>query len=71
MPPFVRSLVPVAVFSLLAQTAAGASRIKDLADVEGVRENMLIGYGLVVGLDGTGDRIRNTPFTREKSRLDA
>ncbi|MEZ5922213.1 MAG: flagellar basal body P-ring protein FlgI [Parvularculaceae bacterium] len=45
--------------------ARSATRIKDLADVEGVRENMLIGYGLVVGLDGTGDRIRNTPFTRE------
>lgn len=45
--------------------AQSAARIKDLADVEGVRENMLIGYGLVVGLDGTGDRIRNTPFTRE------
>ncbi len=54
---------------IAAVTAAGSalaeSRIKDLADVEGVRENMLIGYGLVVGLDGTGDRIRNTPFTRE------
>ena len=48
----------------LAPAHAGA-RIKDLADVEGVRENMLIGYGLVVGLDGTGDRMRNTPFTRE------
>ena len=45
--------------------ARSAARIKDLADVEGVRDNMLIGYGLVVGLDGTGDRIRNTPFTRE------
>ena len=45
--------------------ALAESRIKDLANVEGVRENMLIGYGLVVGLDGTGDRIRNTPFTRE------
>lgn len=45
--------------------ARSASRIKDLADVEGVRENMLIGYGLVVGLDGSGDRIQNTPFTRE------
>lgn len=45
--------------------AHSAARIKDLADIEGVRENMLIGYGLVVGLDGTGDRIRNTPFTRE------
>jgi flagellar P-ring protein precursor FlgI len=47
------------------EPARSATRIKDLADVEGVRENMLIGYGLVVGLDGTGDRIRNTPFTRE------
>ena len=45
--------------------ARAQSRIKDLADVEGVRENMLVGYGLVVGLPGTGDRIRNTPFTRE------
>lgn len=45
--------------------AGAASRIKDLADVEGVRDNLLIGYGLVVGLDGSGDRIRNTPFTRE------
>jgi flagellar P-ring protein precursor FlgI len=45
--------------------AHSAARIKDLADVEGVRDNLLIGYGLVVGLDGTGDRIRNTPFTRE------
>lgn len=58
------------MIALLLAIAAGApaaanSRIKDLADVEGVRENMLIGYGLVVGLDGTGDRIRNTPFTRE------
>jgi len=60
----------ITVASLLAlagsiQPVSAASRIKDLADVEGVRENMLIGYGLVVGLDGTGDRIRNTPFTRE------
>jgi flagellar P-ring protein precursor FlgI len=54
-------------FALIAtvEPARAAARIKDLADVEGVRENMLIGYGLVVGLDGTGDRIRNTPFTRE------
>lgn len=59
----------LSAFSLLTVLAAGSahadSRIKDLADVEGVRDNMLIGYGLVVGLDGTGDRIRNTPFTRE------
>ncbi|MDZ7627058.1 MAG: flagellar basal body P-ring protein FlgI [Parvularculaceae bacterium] len=51
--------------SVSIEPARAAARIKDLADVEGVRENMLIGYGLVVGLDGSGDRIRNTPFTRE------
>ena len=58
-------IVAVAAFLALLSTAQADSRIKDLADIEGVRENMLIGYGLVVGLDGTGDRIRNTPFTRE------
>jgi flagellar P-ring protein precursor FlgI len=59
-------LLSLALIASAAATPAHAdSRIKDLADVEGVRENMLIGYGLVVGLDGTGDRIRNTPFTRE------
>ncbi len=41
------------------------SRIKDLANVEGVRQNQLIGYGLVVGLNGTGDTINNSPFTRQ------
>ncbi len=46
-------------------TAAAASRIKDLANIEGVRENQLIGYGLVVGLAGTGDTINNSPFTRQ------
>ncbi len=58
--------------SLLALTlvvaplpAAAFSRIKDLADVEGVRDNILIGYGLVVGLAGTGDALRNSPFTQQ------
>lgn len=41
------------------------SRIKDLVDVEGVRDNMMVGYGLVVGLDGTGDSLRNSPFTKQ------
>ncbi len=45
--------------------AAAYSRIKDLADIEGVRDNMLIGYGLVVGLDGTGDQLNNAPFTQQ------
>lgn len=52
------------VFTLTAQQAH-ASRIKDLADVEGVRQNQLIGYGLVVGLNGTGDSLNNIPFTRQ------
>jgi flagellar P-ring protein precursor FlgI len=41
------------------------SRIKDLANIEGVRQNQLIGYGLVVGLNGTGDSLNNTPFTKQ------
>lgn len=45
--------------------AFAAPRIKDIVDVENVRSNQLIGYGLVVGLAGTGDRVRNAPFTEE------
>ena len=41
----------------------GAERIKDLAQIAGVRDNQLVGYGLVVGLDGTGDQTGQTPFT--------
>ena len=44
---------------------AKTTRIKDIVDIEGVRENMLIGYGLVVGLNGTGDSINNSPFTQQ------
>ncbi len=44
---------------------AEASRIKDLVDVEGIRENQLLGYGLVVGLNGTGDSLNASPFTRQ------
>jgi flagellar P-ring protein precursor FlgI len=52
---------------LLAATAAAATpiRIKDLVEFDGVRGNDLVGYGLVVGLNGTGDGIRNSPFTEE------
>ncbi|WP_244283616.1 flagellar basal body P-ring protein FlgI [Pseudovibrio sp. Tun.PSC04-5.I4] len=42
-----------------------ASRIKDIADFEGIRDNQLIGYGLVVGLQGTGDSLTASPFTRQ------
>src|SRR5260221_2290086 len=49
----------------LSATAAGAtSRIKDLAHIEGVRQNQLIGYGLVVGLNGTRDTLNNNPLTQ-------
>ena len=41
------------------------SRVKDLVDVEGIRDNMLVGYGLVVGLNGTGDSLKNAPFTQQ------
>lgn len=44
---------------------AGAIRLKDLVDFDGVRGNDLVGYGLVVGLNGTGDGLRNSPFTEE------
>lgn len=51
-------------FCLLTFASADASsRLKDVAKIEGVRDNQLIGYGLVVGLSGTGDRIQNAPFT--------
>ncbi|MDC9700724.1 MAG: flagellar basal body P-ring protein FlgI [Alphaproteobacteria bacterium] len=53
------------VILCLAQPAQSISRIKDITDVEGVRENQLIGYGLVVGLDGTGDSLNNAPFTKQ------
>jgi flagellar P-ring protein precursor FlgI len=48
---------------LLLSAAAHAERVKDLATVAGVRSNQLVGYGLVVGLDGTGDQTTQAPFT--------
>ncbi|MBO0344980.1 flagellar basal body P-ring protein FlgI [Roseibium limicola] len=60
-----RFLTVVLCVTLLTSAALAASRIKDIADFEGIRENQLIGYGLVVGLNGTGDSLRNTPFTQQ------
>lgn len=51
------------VIFLVVPFAASADRIKDIASIQGVRENQLIGYGLVVGLDGSGDQTTQTPFT--------
>ena len=57
------SLLLIAIIA--AAPAHAGSRIKDIAEVEGVRDNLLVGYGLVVGLDGSGDSLRNAPFTRQ------
>ncbi|MEE2567047.1 flagellar basal body P-ring protein FlgI [Hyphobacterium marinum] len=58
-------LAALAGLLLLATPVEANSRIKDITDVEGVRENQLVGYGLVVGLDGSGDSLRNAAFTRQ------
>lgn len=55
----------VAAACALGTTPAQAERLKDLAQIQGVRDNPLIGYGLVVGLDGTGDQTMQTPFTTQ------
>ncbi len=75
MPGFhrpIRAAILVAALAcaiLAAATPAQAlSRIKDLASVEGVRQNQLVGYGIVVGLNGTGDTLNNAPFTRQSAQ---
>lgn len=61
-----RSLLVAAYFFCIPfALIAGEVRIKDLVEFDGVRGNDLVGYGLVVGLNGTGDGIRNAPFTEE------
>lgn len=62
----IRFLISTLVALVLAGSATAIPvRIKDLADFDGVRGNDLVGYGLVVGLDGSGDSFRNAPFTEE------
>ncbi len=51
--------------ALVLSSVAQAERIKDIAAIQGVRVNQLVGYGLVVGLDGTGDQTTQTPFTTQ------
>jgi flagellar P-ring protein precursor FlgI len=48
-----------------APAHAATARIKDIVSIEGVRDNQLVGYGLVVGLNGTGDSLNNSPFTKQ------
>ena len=64
-----RLLARVAILSVIflvgCDQAYADSRIKDIVDVEGVRKNQLVGYGMVVGLNGSGDTLRNIPFTKQ------
>ena len=62
---FVCFWLSVVTFLAFLTPMAHATRIKDVADFEGVRDNMLVGYGLVVGLDGTGDSLNKAVFTKE------
>jgi flagellar P-ring protein precursor FlgI len=64
---FQHLIAKIIIASLLLQLSftASAERIKDIASVAGVRANQLIGYGLVVGLDGTGDQTTQSPFTTQ------
>lgn len=61
-----------AALMLFTLHSAAATRIKDIVSVQGVRPNQLVGYGLVIGLNGTGDSLRNAPFTEQslQSMLD-
>jgi flagellar P-ring protein FlgI len=65
----IRALIALAVFAASAAlwwpATASAARIKEIASVQGVRSNPLVGYGLVVGLDGTGDQTTSAPFTSQ------
>ncbi|BAI76420.1 flagellar P-ring protein precursor (plasmid) [Azospirillum sp. B510] len=58
-------LALAAALALPPAPAAAQTRVKDLVTFDGVRRNQLVGYGLVVGLNGTGDRLINTPFTEQ------
>src|ERR1700743_2729183 len=61
---YVMLLMPVCLLSCLSEVQADA-RIKDIVSFEGIRPNMLMGYGLVVGLAGTGDKLTNADFTSQ------
>lgn len=62
---FILLLMTLMFVSILSVPAQAASRIKDIVAFQGIRENLLVGYGLVVGLNGTGDSLNNAPFTRQ------
>lgn len=59
------ALLLLGIIFMLSSAEAKTSRIKDIVNIEGVRDNVLVGYGLVVGLNGTGDTLNNSPFTEQ------
>lgn len=63
--PLIVPAVVLAALIVAAPPVAAQVRIKDIAEVEGIRDNQLVGYGLVVGLNGTGDRLDSAVFTRQ------
>src|SRR3712207_2307626 len=72
-PPFprvarmlMRLLSALVAAALFAGPAAAASRVKDIVEVEGVRENQLSGYGIVVGRNGTGEGLPSSPCTKQR-----
>jgi Flagellar basal-body P-ring protein len=62
------AMILATLLALVDAPAHAASRIKDLVDVEGVRQNQLVGYGLVVGLNKTGDKLKDGGFTKQSLR---
>lgn len=68
----IRALLLVVGLMVVALPVQAGTRIKDIISVKGVRANQLVGYGLVIGLNGTGDSLRNSPFTEQsiQSMLD-
>ncbi len=61
----IRNIIISLIVAFLSVSAFAKTRIKDIASVEGVRENLLVGQGLVVGLSGTGDKLKNTVLTKQ------
>ena len=62
---FCRAVMLLLMLFCLTSNGFAQSRLKDIASFEGIRENLLVGYGLVVGLNGTGDDLRSAVFTQE------
>ena len=63
MKSLITLIIVVSLCSALFDIEANAARVKDIAQLHGVRNNQLLGYGLVTGLDGTGDDLKKSVFT--------